>query len=214
VWRPTAACAGGITIGNSDWTAPVPAGAPVDVAAYTCAPAAELFLNGASLGVQATIGGGAAVWRAVPFSRGNLTAVALDAGGARLGAATVLSAGAPARLRLWVESAYVARNGSEIAADGADVALLGVEVLDAAGVRVPRTPLLVSFALAGPARMYGLANGDPADHAPAKGALARATYNGLARAIVASAAPGAAGLITVTVSAPGVAPDTVWLVAK
>jgi hypothetical protein len=33
---------------------------PVDVVAYTCAPAAELFLNGASLGVQQSAGSGAA----------------------------------------------------------------------------------------------------------------------------------------------------------
>jgi len=197
-----------VAIGNSDWTAPVPAGAPVDVAVYTCAPSAELVVNGASLGVLPTQAGGAAVWPRVPFAAGNVSAFAVDAAGARRGAAVLRSAGAPARLRAWVESPYRARNGSRIAADGADAALLGVEVLDAAGTVVPAGALNVSFAVAGPAAVYGVANGDPADHSPAKASW-RMTFHGRARAIVAST--GAPGAVAVTVSAPGLPPAVVGI---
>jgi beta-galactosidase len=202
-----------IALGNSDWTAPVAPGAPVDVVAYTCAPAAELFLNGASLGVQQSAGSGAATWPRVAFAAGNLTALARDGAGAPLGAATLLSVGAPARLRLWVEDAYRApRNGSVIAADGADVALLGVAVEDAAGRRVPVGAVNVTFSIAGPAAIYGVGNGDPADHAPVKFAASRRTFHGLARVIVQST--GAPGGIVVTATAPGVLQATAALVAE
>ena len=98
-----------------------------------------------------------------------------------------------------------------IAADGGDVALLGVEVLDAAGVVCPRGGVNVSFAIAGPGAMYGVANGDPTDHSPVKGVAWRLTYHGRARALVASS--GAPGAISVSASAPGLPPATVGLVA-
>jgi beta-galactosidase len=156
VWR---ACdAARVALANADWTAPVPVGATLDVAAYGCAPSIELFVNGVSAGAQPTaaLAGGGAVWRGVVFAPGNVTAVARDAAGRALGAASLLSAGAPASLRLWVESPYRApRNGSVIAADGADAALLGVSVLDAAGRLCPQAALNVTFTVQGPAAVYG-----------------------------------------------------------
>jgi beta-galactosidase len=191
----------------------VPLGAPVDVAVFTCAPSAELLVNGVSLGVAPTMGGGAAVWPRVPFYPGNLTAYAIDAGGARLGVTALRTAGAPAALRLYVESPYLPpRNGSVIAADGADVALLGVEVLDAAGVLCSQGAINITFAVQGPAAVYGVANGDPTDHAPVKGASWRRTYHGRARLLLAST--GGAGAISVMASAPGVAPADAFLVAQ
>jgi len=217
-WRgqATGSCAA-VALSPGDWTAPggAVAGDAVEVTALTCAPAAELFVNGASQGGprNATAFRGV-VWPDVRFAPGNLTVVALDAGGTPLARATVLTAGAAAALRAWVESPYLPpRNGSEIAADGADVALIGVEVVDDAGVVVPGGAANVSFLVAGPAVVYGVANGDPSDHSPPK-ADWRLTFHGRARAIVASAAPGAAGAITITANAPGLRPATVHLVAQ
>ncbi len=211
VWSQESVGCAGITIGNSDWTAPVAEGVQLDVAAFTCSPSAELFLNGVSLGVVPTVGGGASVWR-VPFAPGNLTALARDASGAALGSATLLSAGPPARLRLWVEDSYrPPRNGTVIAADGADVAVLGVAVEDADGRLCPRGAFNVSFSIVGPAQIYGVANGDPADHSPVKSTPWRLSFHGLSRAIISST--GAAGDIFVTASAAGVSESTVHLVA-
>ena len=191
------------------------AGDVVEVTALTCAPAAELFLNGVSQGGPRNASAfRGVVWPAVPFAPGNLTAVALDAAGRLLASATVLTAGAAASLRAWVESPYLPpRNGSELAADGADAALIGVEVVDSAGVVVPAGAANVTFSIAGPATVFGVANGDPSDHSPPKAAW-RLTFHGRARAIVASAAPGAAGAIAVTAAAPGLLPATVHLVAR
>jgi beta-galactosidase len=202
-----------VALSPTDWTAPVAPGAAIDVAALTCAPQAELFVNGVSQGVKPVALHRAAVWPQVAFTPGNLTAVARDAAGAALGSATVLTAGAPAALRAWVESPYLApRNGSVIAADGADVALIGVEVVDAAGVVCPRGAANISFSIAGPGVVYGVANGDNSDHSPAKAAW-RLSFHGLARAIIASSAPGATGTIAVTAIADGLQPAVVFLSA-
>lgn len=200
-----------VALSPTDWTAP---GDNVDVAALTCAPRAELFLNGASLGAIDVPPLRAAVWPKVAFAPGNLTVVARDAAGAALGSATVLTAGEPFALRAWVESPYQPpRNGSVIAADGADVALIGVEVLDARGVVCPAGTANVTFSVAGPGAVYGVANGDPADHSPPKASW-RLTFHGLARAIVQSSAPGAVGAISVTAAASGLQPSTVVIVAQ
>lgn len=202
-----------VALSPTDWTAPVAPGAAIDVAALTCAPQAELFVNGVSQGVKPVALHRAAVWPQVAFTPGNLTAVARDAAGAALGSATVLTAGAPTALRAWVESPYLApRNGSVIAADGADVALIGVEVVDAAGVVCPRGAANISFSIAGPGVVYGVANGDNSDHSPAKAAW-RLSFHGLARAIIASSAPGATGTIAVTAIADGLQPAVVYLSA-
>lgn len=211
-WRGDCAS---VALSPTDWTSPVAPGGAIDVAALTCAPQAELFLNGASLGVRAVPPRAATVWPRVRFAPGNLTVVARDAAGAALGAATALTAGAPAALRAWVESPFLPpRNGSVIAADGADVALVGVEVLDAAGVVCAggAGAVNVTFTVAGPGRVYGVANGDPADHSPPK-APWRLSFGGRARAIIASAAAGATGDIVVTAAAPGVRPAAVTIVA-
>ncbi len=211
-WADPAAGCAAIHLTPTDWTAPVAPGDTLTVYAFTCAPSAELFVNGVSQGVQAVPPQGAAAWPRTVFAPGNLTAVAYDASGRALAVATALTAGPPAALRLWVEGGYLPpRNASVIAADGADVALLGLQVLDAAGLPVPAGSVNVSFAVQGPGAVAGVHNGNPADHSPAKAAW-RLTFHGKARAIIAST--GAQGTLTVTASAPGLAPATVHLEAQ
>ena len=55
-----------------------------------------------------------------------------------------------------------------IAADGQDVALVRVEVTDAAGRFVPDASDHITFSVTGPGRIYGVGNGDPTDHDPDK----------------------------------------------
>ena len=71
----------------------------------------------------------------------------------------------------------------------------------------------VTFSVAGPGVVYGVANGDPADHSPPKAAW-RLTFHGLARAIVQSSAAGAAGTISITAAASGLQPATVVIEAQ
>lgn len=163
-----------------------------------------------------------ASYPAVPFVPGNITAVAYDDTGAVLAVHTVVSAGSPTRLHAWVETAYAGgRDGSVVAADGQDAALVGVSLLDAAGVLVPNSDVNVTFTVTGPARILGTANGDPADHtpptavgSPVPGTAWRFTFHGLARLILASSAPGAQGAVLVTATAPGMQPAAVQLTAR
>ena len=89
--------------------------------------------------------------------------------------------GAPASLRLSADR-------PEIAADGEDVSVITVEVLDAQGRVVPVAMHEVSFMLTGPGRIIGVGNGDPSCHEsdrPSSPTEAkRSAFNGLCAVIV------------------------------
>jgi beta-galactosidase len=215
-----------LAISPGHWTDPVPSGQGIDVTVTTCAASVDLFVNGQrQQGVGGGGGGGSGgsptpmpaygfvTWPQVVYVPGNITAVAYDAGGKVLAVTTHVTAGPPAALVVWVEDIYQpGRNASVISADGQDAAVLGVALVDSAGVLVPNADVNVTFTVSGPAQVVGVANGDPADHSPVD-AEWRLTFHGLARAIVASSAPGAAGPIVVTASAAGLQTGTVALEA-
>ncbi len=201
-----------ILVSPQDWSAPVPVGQPVHVYAFTAAPAAEAFLNGASLGLRNVSAFGFADWGAVAFAPGNLTAVAYDARGAVAAVDSVLGVGPAARVVVALEAPPALGGAAPpYAADGADVAIARVAVVDAAGSVVPGAAHLLHLAVAGPGAVYGVGNGDPADHTPDKvgrpdlpfgGVWAIPAFHGLARVLVQTQA-GAPGAITLTASAPG-----------
>ena len=218
-WWRDGACDGSsspvpLAISPSEWTAPVAVGARIDVTVTTCAAAVDLFVNGVRQGAAGPPSVmprlGVLTWP-VTFEPGNVTAVAYDAGGAVLATRTIITASAPYAIFAWVEDIYRGgRNGTHIAADGRDAALLGVSLVDRNGVAVPNADVNVSFGVAGPGVVIGVANGDPADRAPPKTTW-RYTFHGLVRAVVASSAAGASGDIVVSVTAPGLVPAQVTL---
>jgi beta-galactosidase len=132
-------------------------------------------------------------------------AVAYDAAGAVGAVANVTTTGAPAALRVFVKDGVGAAG---LVADGSDVALVAVDVVDAAGRVVPMTADVVTFAVAGAGALIGTGNGDPTDHTPDKSA-SRTAYHGKVLAVVQ--ATDDAGEITVTVSADGLVGDTLTL---
>jgi beta-galactosidase len=94
------------------------------------------------------------------------------------------------------ESIRLTPDRSEISADGEDVAILRVEVLDKEGRTVPTADNMIHFKVSGEGALIGVGNGDPncqeSDKAPK-----RSLFNGLAQVIVqASKIPG-----TITVEA-------------
>ena len=117
--------------------------------------AVELFLNGRSLGRGTRSSGFLFTWPAVRWEPGVLRAVTTHAGG---GTSTfqVETVGPATALRL---TPHVSPRGFVM--DGADIALVDVEVVDAKGRRVPTANDRVAFALAGPAEWRGgIAQGD------------------------------------------------------
>lgn len=140
----------------------------------------ELFLNGVSQGKQSVTPLHHLEWK-VKYAPGKLVAK-----GMRKGVpieATRETTGAAAAIRLTADR-------SEITADNADLAVVTVEIIDAAGWVVPVANDKVTFTLSGPAKLIGVGNGDPSSHEPDK-ADSRSAFNGLAQAIVQSThAPG------------------------
>jgi beta-galactosidase len=134
----------------------------------------ELFLNGKSLGSQKVPRLGHVEWK-VKYEEG-----AIEARGTKDGRLVLTdkreTTGEPVAIRLTADR-------SEIDADGADVAMLTVEVLDKQGRPVPTANNLVSFKVSGEGALIGVGNGDPncqeSDKEPK-----RSLFNGLAQVIV------------------------------
>ncbi len=170
-----------------------PAGSTVDVTAYSNGDDVALTLNGRPLGVKATSDAvdGALQW-AVPFEPGVLKAVARRAG-RPVAEFTLTTAGAPARIELVPD---VAR----IAADGESVVHVEYRIVDGNGVRVAAADDEVTFDVQGPARILGIGNADLNDPASGRGLTHRASQG---RGLAILQSTGAAGVITIHASAPG-----------
>lgn len=193
-----------------DWTAPVPVGTPITLRAFTGAAAVEAFVNGVSLGKVTVAAYGTARWNAVPFAPGNISAIAYDSNGNTVATDTIITTGAPYAVK--VEEVTIGTN--PYAADGLDVAMFTVSIVDSNGNVVPNANNLLTYTVSGPGAIYGLGNGDPADHTPDKvgypdlpygGVWSRPAFMGYARAIVQTQA-NQPGTVTLTVQGTGLQP--------
>ncbi|WP_454717387.1 beta-galactosidase GalA [Caulobacter segnis] len=149
-------------------------GQPVAVWAHSNCDKVELFLNGKSQGVRDVKANHHVEW-SVPYAPGVIEAHGYKNGKVILRARRE-TAGAPAALRLTADRA-------KLKADGQDVAILKVEVLDAKGRIAPLADTLVRFELTGAADVIGVGNGNPTSHEPDV-ANQRKAFNGLVQAIV------------------------------
>ena len=95
-------------------------------------------------------------------------------------------------------------------ANGVDVALFHVEVVDGAGLVVPNADHAVSFEVSGPGAVVGTGNGDPASHVPDH-STTRPAFHGRVMALVRADDTGEAAQITVTASAAGLTPASATL---
>ena len=101
--------------------------------------------------------------------------------------------GAPARIVL-------AADRPSIAADGEDVSVITVSVVDAQGRAVATADHLIAFEVTGPGALIGVGNGDPSSHEADKGTTRR-LFAGLASAIVQAAR--APGPLRIAATSPG-----------
>jgi beta-galactosidase len=151
-------------------------GQEIPVWCYSNLEKVELFLNGQSLGTQEIKPNSHVVWN-VKYSPG-----ALEARGYRDGrvvmAARRETTGPAAQLLLRPDR-------PAIAADGEDVSVLEVHVLDSKGRLVPTADNKITFRVSGPGKIIGVGNGDPSSHEADKGTVRRA-FNGLCMAVVQS----------------------------
>jgi beta-galactosidase len=179
----------------------------VPVWVYSNCDAAELIVNGKSLGEQrfaeAEADGLMHLEWMVPFEPGEITAVAKQDGKV-MATKTVRTAEGASQLK-------VAVDWNEIAADGADITFITCSVHDAAGTIVPTASNLVTFSVDGPGEVIGVDNGCPIDHQPLDGDQIHA-FNGLCLAVIKST--GTAGTIKVKVASSGLKSDAVVVLAR
>ncbi|MEO7578900.1 MAG: glycoside hydrolase family 2 TIM barrel-domain containing protein, partial [Massilia sp.] len=188
----------------ADWTPASLAPHSETVEIYTNADEVELSLNGESLGTAPRNQSGAPVTFKVPFVPGVLKAVARSAGKV-VASDELRTAGKPARLLLTTD-----QPNQKLGKDVDAVAYLSATLVDEAGTTVPDSDTQVSFAASGPGAIIAVDNGNLLDHDPFQ-ATRRKLYNGQAVAIVRASAD--QGRITVTASAPGVAPASATIEA-
>jgi beta-galactosidase len=171
------------------------------VTVVSSADAVELFLNGRSLGRGTQNARFLYTFDKVAWQPGELRAVGYGADGKQLCETVLRTAGESAALRLTARTAP-----TRMRADGADLALIEVEVVDAAGRRQPTALDMVDFKLDGPAEWRGgIAQG------PDNYILARSlpVEGGVNRVLVRSTTD--AGKITISAGAPGLKPATLEL---
>jgi beta-galactosidase len=180
------------------WNWPGKEGQDVEVWVHSNLDRVELFLNGQSQGAQDVGKNTHLMWK-VKYAPGIIEAKGLSAvrsGDLRINQTLVdkwETAGAAARIVLRPDR-------SRIFADGEDVSMVTVEIVDAQGRRVPTAGNEVTFQVAGKGKLLGVGNGDPSCHEPDK-AGKRSAFNGLAMAIVQALKE--AGEIRVTASSAG-----------
>lgn len=186
------------------WTWPGREGEVTPVHVYTSGDEGELFLNGVSLGRRRKAPGAYRLrWDDVRYAPGELKVVTYR-DGQPWAEAVQHTAGAAAALRASADRAT-------LAADGRDLAFLTVDIVDALGVNVPQAKDRVTFNVTGPGDLIATDNGD-ATSLESFQSPARAAWNGKVLGIVRTQA-GQTGAVTVTITAPGLAPDTVVLTA-
>jgi beta-galactosidase len=162
-------------------------GEPIAVWVHSNLDSVELFLNGKSQGSQKVQPLTHLEWK-VKYEPG-----VLEARGMKDGKIVLVekreTTGEPESIRLTADR-------TEIHADGEDVAVLRVEVLDKQGRAIPTADNMISFKVTGEGTLIGVGNGDPNCQESEKEPK-RSLFNGLAQVIVqASRTPG-----TITVEA-------------
>lgn len=149
-------------------------GQEIEVWTYSNCETLELLLNGRSLGEQAVDRNDRTVWNVV-YEQGELVAIG-KIGGKEVTRKAVVTAGYAAAIQLTANKQVVNANGT-------DVVMVRVAVLDDKGHIVPTADNEIRFTIDGPGQIIGVGNGDPSSHEPDK-ASSRRAFSGHCLAII------------------------------
>ncbi|TAK93102.1 MAG: DUF4982 domain-containing protein, partial [Verrucomicrobia bacterium] len=182
------------------WNWPERVGQVTPVHVYTSGDAAELFLNGKSLG-RKTRGPFEyrLRWDDVKYQPGKLEVVAYKHG--KKWATDVMKTTGPA-----VQLAMQA-DRTKIAADGNDLSFVTVTVADKDGLLVPRSKNSIRLSIEGPGEIVATDNGDATSFESFQ-SPERKAFNGLALVIV-RARPGQSGTMKLRAESDGLKPATI-----
>jgi hypothetical protein len=178
-----------------------------DVVVVSSADKVELLLNGKSLGFGENSNRFLFTFKQVHWQPGAIQAVGYDAENHRVCSTELKTASAPKMIRL------TPRTGpAGFRADGADLAMVDVEVIDDHGERCPTALDMIHFKLDGPADWRGGVAQD--DARPDNYVLSKdlPVQCGVNRVLIRSTTR--PGDITLTATAEGLAPATVKLTTK
>ncbi|RZK66577.1 MAG: glycoside hydrolase family 2 protein, partial [Pedobacter sp.] len=126
------------------------AGIKKDIHVIAAGDKTELFVNGKSLGFGAKRDGFLYTFKDVTYKSGSLKAISYDDKGIKLAEKQIKTAGTPVAIKL-----TKLQHPTGFKADGADLALVQVEVIDAEGNRNPIALNLINFKISGPAEWRG-----------------------------------------------------------
>lgn len=121
-----------------------------DIFIVSSADKVELFVNGISVGIGEQEYRFLYTFKNIAWTSGVIKAIGYDKDGKKICEAEKKTAGKPESIRL---KSFVSPTG--LAADGADLALVEVEVVDAQGNRCPAAMNVIDFSLEGPAVWKG-----------------------------------------------------------
>jgi beta-galactosidase len=150
------------------WTHRGMNGVVIPVVAYSNQPEVELFLNGKSLGRHKPEALGDFDWQ-VPYTPGELKAIAYDDNGEQAAETSFRTAGPPTQIELETDNA-------SLKPDRTDDAVVTFRVADKDGVMVPWNSNRADFSVRGPVHLLGYENGDPVDVTPNQAPYRNAFY--------------------------------------
>jgi len=148
----------------------------IDVWCYSRCDSVELFVNGESCGLRDMPKYGHAAWQ-IPYTPGLVEARAFR-DGKLLSTRRIETTDKAKAIRMATEHATIWANGE-------DIAVVNVSIVDLKGRVVPTACSFLSFDVSDNARIIGIGNGDPSSHEPDK-ATTRSAFNGLCQILVQS----------------------------
>jgi beta-galactosidase len=175
-------------------------GQPVDVWCYSNCDSVGLFLNGGSLGMKTMQKDSHLEWN-VPYEPGTLEAKGFRNG--KIITAKIETTGKPVSIKLTPDRTI-------IKADGEDVEVITVTVIDSQNREVPDADNLIHFEAVGAGKIIGVGNGNPSSHEKDKyldGGWQRKLFNGKCSVIILSGR--SAGSIKLTADGENLKPAEV-----
>lgn len=189
-------------------------GQPIEVWVNSNADNVELFLNGKSQGKKDMPRNSHLNW-IVNYEPGTLEAIAYKKG---------KKITAKVETTSQATEVVITPYKTTMLADGQDVTVINVKVIDREGREVPDADNMIKFSISGDGKIIGVGNGDPSSHEPDKcieNAWQRSLFNGKCQVIVQSTAKSgsikfeakAVGLWTGSTDIITVSPDNVSAVS-
>ena len=176
------------------WNWPERKGQITPVHVYTSGDAAELFLNGKSLGMKKKGEFEYRLkWDDVVYQPGELKVIAYK-NGVKWAEDVMRTTGKASMLSMSADR-------SAVRPDGTDLIYITVRIEDKNKLLVPGTSNLVNFSIEGPGKVMAVDNGDATSHDPFQASYRKA-YNGMCLVIV-KADKGASGSFTVKAESKG-----------